>query len=284
MEDSITQFRDGVGRFCNHLESSSAALLQSVNRRPIPFDSASLSFVQCLNRRVSTATSDLNLLESMSFDTVSFEELLGHCNEIYKKNESDVVELEARLSAFGYVAGLEIDEPEEDIIDSQPNTSLDVKNTMEDDSLFDDTLSLQNLGISDASLATINSEGYNKIEMDPLYEPAMDYSEKESKQLDEDDKRDKLEDVKSSIMVPKDAYESLPSYMKSLASWEDLLAAVEKMNLHLKQKTKNHNFFTQDEVSSLDLGSKTRSYLLLLVKMNRLVVETIDGLISYKLL
>ncbi|KAI7734090.1 hypothetical protein M8C21_007034 [Ambrosia artemisiifolia] len=179
---------------------------------------------------------------------------------------------------------MEIDEPEDDIIDSQPNTSLDVKNTMEDDSLFDDTLSLQNLGISDASLATINSEGYNKIEMDPLYEPAMDYSEKESKQLDEDDKQDKLEDVQSLIMVPKDAYESLPSYMKSLASWEDLLAAVEKMNLHLKQKTKNHNFFTQDEVSSLDLGSKTRSYLLLLVKMNRLVVETIDGLISYKLL
>ncbi|MFS7989854.1 hypothetical protein Hanom_Chr11g01051811 [Helianthus anomalus] len=95
--------------------------------------SASLSFVQCLNRRVSTATSDLNLLESMSFDTVSFEELLGHCNEIYKKNESDVVELEERLSAFGYVAGLEIDEPEEDMNDSQPNTSLDLKNTMEDD-------------------------------------------------------------------------------------------------------------------------------------------------------
>ncbi|KAM0065500.1 putative spindle and kinetochore-associated protein [Helianthus debilis subsp. tardiflorus] len=143
MENSITQFRNGVGRFCNHLESSSAALLQSVNRRAIPFDSAllssdsvdsaSLSFVQCLNRRVSTATSDLNLLESMSFDTVSFEELLGHCNEIYKKNESDVVELEERLSAFGYVAGLEIDEPEEDMNDLQPNTSLDLKNAMEDD-------------------------------------------------------------------------------------------------------------------------------------------------------
>ncbi|KAM0065516.1 putative spindle and kinetochore-associated protein [Helianthus debilis subsp. tardiflorus] len=282
MENSITQFRNGVGRFCNHLESSSAALLQSVNRRAIPFDSASLSFVQCLNRRVSTATSDLNLLESMSFDTVSFEELLGHCNEIYKKNESDVVELEERLSAFGYVAGLEIDEPEEDMNDSQPNTSLDLKNAMEDDdSLFDDTLSLQKFGISDASIATIQSGDYNKIELDTLYEPVMDFSEKESKQLD---KRDELEDFKSFITLPKDAYEALPSYMKSLASWEDLLAVVEKMNLHLKQKTKNHNFFTQDEVSSLDLGSKTRSYLLLLVKMNLLVVETIDGLISYKVL
>lgn len=31
---------------------------------------------------------------------------------------------------------VEIDEPEEDFIDSQPNTSLDFKNTMEDDSLY----------------------------------------------------------------------------------------------------------------------------------------------------
>ena len=68
---------------------------------------ASLSFVQCLNRRVSTATSDLSLLESMSSDTVSFEELLGHCNEVYKKNQNDILELEDRLSAFGYVPGMQ---------------------------------------------------------------------------------------------------------------------------------------------------------------------------------
>lgn len=279
MDDSITQFRDGVARFCNHLESSSAALLQSVNRRPIPFDSASLSFVQCLNRRVYTATSDLNLLESMSFDTVSFEELLGHCNEVYKKNQTDILELEDRLSAFGYVPGLEIDDLEEDKNDSEPNTSSDMKRTMEDDSLFDDTLSLQNFGISDASIATIVSEGNNKIEMDQLHEPAMDILEIE--RIEEDELK-AFEDSKSFIDVPKDVYESLPSYMKCLASWEDLLAAVGKMNSHLKLKTKNDNLFTQDEISSLDLGPKTRSYLLVLVKMNRLVVQTIDGLISYK--
>ncbi|KAL4560644.1 hypothetical protein LXL04_032797 [Taraxacum kok-saghyz] len=280
MEDSITQFRDGVARFCNHLESSSAALLQSVNRRSIPFDSASLSFVQCLNRRVSTATSDLNLLESMSSDTVSFEELLGHCNEVYKKNQNDILELEDRLSAFGYVPEVEIDELEEDCIDSEPNTNLVFKNTMEDDSLFDDTLSLQNLGISDASLATIVSEqGNNKFEMDGLYEPAMDISELEK---DEPNELKSFQDSKSLISPPKDVYESLPSYMKSLASWEDLLNAVDKMNLSLE--TKNRNFFTQDEVPLLELGHKSRSYLLLLVKMNCVVVETIDGLICYKVL
>ncbi|GJV27167.1 hypothetical protein Tco_1383615 [Tanacetum coccineum] len=298
MEDTIREFRNGVSRFCNHLESSSAALLQSVNRRPIPFESASLSFVQGLNRRVSTATSDLNLLESMTFDTVSFEELLGHCNEIYKKNQNDIAEIEDRLSAFGYVAELEISEPEEDLDldDIQPNTTLDLKNTIEDDSLvqvlmtseswnfltlvrFDDTLSLEKLGISDVSLANIVSEGNNKREMDQLLETNIDISEVE---MDEQNESKPFEDV--SINVLKDAYDSLPSYMKALASWEDLLVAVEKMNLHLKQKTKKGNFFTQDEVSSLELGPKTRSYLLLLVKMNRLVVETIDGLISYRVL
>nr|XP_043612227.1 uncharacterized protein LOC122583920 [Erigeron canadensis] len=283
MEASISQFRDGLARICNHIDSTSAALLQSLNRRPIPFDSASVSFVQCLNRRVSTATSDLNLLESMTFDTVSFEELLGHCNEVYKKNQIDIVELEDRLSDFGYVPGLDTDEPKEDTNDTELNTStpLDLKNTMEDDSLLDDTLSLRYLGISDASLATIVSEGNNAIEMDQLYEPATDISAIEK---DEQNGLKPFEDSDSFIDVHKEVYDSLPSYLKCLASWEDLVAAVEKMNLHLKQKTKNGNFFTQDDLSSLDLGPKIRSYLVLLMKMNRLVVETIDGLISYRVL
>ncbi|XVF07459.1 hypothetical protein REPUB_Repub06bG0140700 [Reevesia pubescens] len=67
---------------------------------------------------------------------------------------------------------------------------------------------------------------------------------------------------------------------------KDLLAAVEKINSSLskKEKTKGYNYFHQDEIESLDLGPKGRAYLLLLVRMNHLVVETIDGLISYRVL
>lgn len=54
---------------------------------------------------MSAASSDLNLLDSMSFGTVSFEELLGHCNEVFKKNQSDLAQLEERLKSFGYVPG-----------------------------------------------------------------------------------------------------------------------------------------------------------------------------------
>lgn len=45
------------------------------------------------------------MLESMS-STVSFQELLGHCNELYKINQTDMVQLEDRLKSYGYVPGI----------------------------------------------------------------------------------------------------------------------------------------------------------------------------------
>uniref|UniRef100_A0A7N2KVS4 Uncharacterized protein n=1 Tax=Quercus lobata TaxID=97700 RepID=A0A7N2KVS4_QUELO len=45
----------------------------------------------------------------MTFGTVSFEELLGYCNEVYKKNQSDLTELELRLKDFGYSPESEIE-------------------------------------------------------------------------------------------------------------------------------------------------------------------------------
>ncbi|PPS10854.1 hypothetical protein GOBAR_AA09783 [Gossypium barbadense] len=114
------------------------------------------------------------------------------------------------------------------------------------------------------------------------------------------------------LQVSKDGYKSLPSYIASLASWEscalmvephwregannikyseckilggfqDLLAAVEKINssLNKKEKTKGYNYFYQDEIEALGLGPKGRAYLLLLVRMSHLIVETTDGWISY---
>ena len=41
----------------------------------------------------------------MTFSTISFEELLGHYNEVYKKNQSDLTKLELRLEDFGYSLG-----------------------------------------------------------------------------------------------------------------------------------------------------------------------------------
>lgn len=106
MDENISNLSKSLGCFCNHLEGSCQALKESVQRRPIPLDSASSTFVQCLSRRVTCLTSDVNLLDSMSFGTVSFEELLGHCSEVYKNNQTNLLELQDRLKGFGYVPGM----------------------------------------------------------------------------------------------------------------------------------------------------------------------------------
>ncbi|XP_030481755.1 uncharacterized protein LOC115698739 [Cannabis sativa] len=310
MEESIERLCRSLGSFSNHLESSCHALKQSINRRAIPLDSASSTFIQCLNRRVSTAGGQLNLLESMSLSTVSFEELLGHCNEVYKNNQIHILELQDCLKPLGYVPELEIDD-EDEVLNTDSSTALDTHSNimssnrgnvfLDDEDLFDESLSLKNIGLSNVCLASLASEANNKIDDLDVYmqEPTRhrshdlkepDYSilgkSKMKMYLDDEGNDDALKPVQalSSIKLVKDDYENLPSYMKGLASWEDLVTAVDKINSSLNQRTNGSNFFGQDEISSLGLGPKARSYLLLLVRMDRLVVETINGLISYRVL
>ncbi|KAF7851996.1 hypothetical protein BT93_L1689 [Corymbia citriodora subsp. variegata] len=254
----------------------------------------------------------------MSFGTVSFEELLGHCNEVFKKNQSDLAQLEERLQSFGYVP--DVDDVEEDTfgdlltpLELDPNFPLaypgfdqpslcsgrltaaaSMTKSFEDDSLFDDSISLKRLGISDVALATLASEANGK-NVEPNTCSRQPQKNQDDKMHDLEGPYQpatvklgacEVEGPKSVVKPSKDEYESLPSYMKSLASWEDLLIAIEKINSYLSKKencSENKSFF-QDEISSLALGPKARSYLLLLTRMKHLVVETVDGLISYRVL
>ncbi|XP_051150506.1 uncharacterized protein LOC127264940 [Andrographis paniculata] len=287
MEDSIGKLCSAVAKFCNHLETNCSALRQSVERRPIPLDSASTTFVQSVNRRISAAGGDLNMLESMAFATVSFEELLGHCTEVLKKNQSDIYAIEDHLrTAFNYIPPLNFDE--EDDLDSNAlgafspgSQSLESNNEAyaEQDALFDDSLSLKNFGISDVSLASIASQGTNgeaglEFEMD---EPEFHIG-------DSSDDFKQYNVSQCHLSVSREDYESLPKHMKGLASWEDLVVAVEKLNSYIQSKKSKPDTIQQDEIELLDLGYKARSYLLLLIKMNRLCVETNEGVISYKVL
>lgn len=309
MEESITSFCRSLASFSNHLDSSCDALKQSLLRRPIPLDSASSTFIQCLNRRVSTAGSELNLLESMSLGTVSLEELLGHCNEVYKNNQIHLLQLQDRLQLLGFVPEVESHDGDE-LLDENSAISVDADSkiasssqfSLDDDDLFDDSLSLKNIGLSSVCLESLASQANNKNdELDVyLHKPVKDRSEdlkeadyptlgvtKEKLHLDFEDADDDLKLIQplpSTIKLSKDDYESLPSLMKGLASWEDLLTSVDKINSNLSQRTSGSDFFHQIEISSLGLGPKERSYLLLLVRLNRLKVETIDGLISYRVL
>ncbi|KAK6131637.1 hypothetical protein DH2020_034651 [Rehmannia glutinosa] len=281
MEEPIGKLCRTVTKFCNHLQTSCSALKESVDRRPIPLDSASTTFVQSVNRRVSSAGDDLNMLESMSFATVSFEELLGHCNEVLKKNQNDIFALQDHLrSSSNYIPPLDFDE--EDVVDhcALDDFSLGSSNEFkgndvaEEDPLLDDSLSLKNFGISDVSLATIASQDDNSFEMD---EPDFQIGETT-------DDLNQYEDSRHLLNVSRDDYESLPKHMKGLVSWEDLLVAVEKMNSCIATRKIKPDTFRQDEIELLELGYKARSYLLLLIKMNRLSIETNEGVISYRVL
>lgn len=147
---------------------------------------------------------------------------------------------------------------------------------------LDDTLNLQNLGLSDVCLATIASEA------NTIYEKEGFYLSTEKQQDSSDGKMiDGLkssEDIQSLITVCEDDYENLPKHMKSLASWQELVVAVEKMNSFLGTKKTRPYSFQQAEIAELGLGHKARSYLLLLIKMSRVIVETSGGLICYRTL
>ncbi|KAL0374735.1 UNVERIFIED_CONTAM: hypothetical protein Sradi_3389200 [Sesamum radiatum] len=268
MEESIGKFCRTVAKFCNHLQTSCTALKESVDRRPIPLDSASTTFVQSVNRRVSAAGDDLNMLEAMSFATVSFEELLGHCNEVLKKNQNDICALQDHLrSSSSYIPPLDFDE--DDVVNdfaldnvSWGSDNLELKSDIAEEDPFrlDDSLSLKNFGISDVCLATIASE------------------------VETTDDLGQYEDSRHLLNVSRDDYESLPKHMKGLVPWEDLLIAVEKMNSHIGRKKTKPYSFQQDDIELLGLGHKARSYLLLLIKMNQLSIETNEGVISYRVL
>ncbi|KAK6139772.1 hypothetical protein DH2020_026448 [Rehmannia glutinosa] len=276
MEEPIGKLCRTVTKFCNHLQTSCSALKESVDRRPIPLDSASTTFVQSVNRRVSAAGDDLNMLESMSFATVSFEELLGYCNEVLKKNQNDIFALQDHLrSSSNYIPPLDFDE--EDVLDhcALDDFSLGSSNESKgDDVALDDSLSLKNFGISDVSLATIASQD-TSFEMD---EPDFQIVGETTDDLNQ------YEDSRHLLNISRDDYESLPKHMKGLVSWEDLLVAVEKMNSCIATRKIKPDTFRQDEIELLELGYKARSYLLLLIKLNRLSIETNEGVISYRVL
>ncbi|KAJ0982595.1 hypothetical protein J5N97_010850 [Dioscorea zingiberensis] len=317
METSITAFCGSLAAFCNHVQSSSQALSDSIQRRPIPLDSAASTFLQSIHRRISSTADELNLLESMALGTVSFEELLGHCNEAYKINQSYISDLQDRMISFGYVPEIELDDEDDELrcLNSKflsPINGLDMqefscgsdsilpsnRKRLDEDKLFEDMISLQSLGLSDAALATLASEDHDNLPThvsssrdttsSHITGDMMSFHTFEDlsnvSDLLKDDSRVAEGTSKTMIKTSKDDYDNLPAYMKSLATWQDLQDAVAKMNTYLSNKSgaMEDTVLNQDDLEALGLGRKGRSYLLLLLRMNQLVVENVDGSVLYR--
>ncbi|KAM0872176.1 hypothetical protein ACQ4PT_038892 [Festuca glaucescens] len=299
MEASISSLCGALSDVLTHADSSSGALSDALTRRPIPLDSATTAFLQGLDRRVEAAGADLARLESMAFGTVSVEELLGHCREALNIVSRHADAVEFRLVSFGYVAP-EVDTEEEDgdtgELEVPGNGRLGESSSVlrsdlerfddDDDALFEDSMSLKNLGISDACLAALSSQAFLThafmlFSVDDGQE-IMNEAEEPTPPQEETDGQDGQHQWM--IRASKEQYEQLPPYMRTLASWEELSDAVSKLNSYFGGgKGQGSVALNQDDVGSIGLGRKGRSYLLILLRLNQLAMETVDGSIYYTL-
>uniref|UniRef100_A0A453JJS0 Spindle and kinetochore-associated protein 3 n=1 Tax=Aegilops tauschii subsp. strangulata TaxID=200361 RepID=A0A453JJS0_AEGTS len=204
-----------------------------------------------MDRRVEAAGADLARLESMAFGTVSVEELLGHFREVHNIVSRHADAIESRLVFFGYVAP-EVEEEEEgaDLGD------LDVPGN----------------GLLGGSSSVLSVDDDQKI-----LEEAEEPTPPQTETYEQDDNA-----FQGMIRASKEEYDKLPPYMKTLASWEELHDAVSKLNAYFGGD-KAQGSLNQDDVASIGLGRKGRSYLLILLRLNQLAMETIDGSIFYNL-
>lgn len=363
MQDPSSIFCNQLRSFCDHLQSMCSNLKASMQQRPIPLGSSLNSSLEGLNRRLTSTNQQVEALESMTIDTISFQELLGHCNQIYKQNESALSVLEDRLKEYGYEPG-EIDSGDEpspsDIssprtdgvteLESFLNHSLAIqttsqafnyrtgagsasflsstpvsvrecsRNVRQDDFMFEDSVSLQDLGLSDACLATLAGEAskgsYSSTYPSPLstlpshrskcqdkelpsdhlnfpdfpskLHPSSNTCQKSSEDLQEEETSREGTAGDYILPVSKAEYDNTPSWLRDLASWEDLDDGIGKINSLLSKRTaqnsgKGAELFGQDDLEPLGLGPKARAYLLLLVRMNRLTLEHQAGVTMYRL-
>ncbi|KQK11085.1 uncharacterized protein LOC100824369 [Brachypodium distachyon] len=304
MEASISSLCGALSDVLAHADSSSRALSDALSRRPIPLESATSAFLQGLDRRVEAAGADLARLESMAFDTVSVEELLGHFREALGIVSRHADAVESRLTSFGYVAPEVEDEAEdgnEGELEVPENGCFGGSSSVlrsgrerfdDDDALFDDSMSLKNLGFSDACLATLSSQD-NDFSASPKISDRKPESVDDAQEITEaeefipPEKETDGQDGDSSqgmIRASKEQYEQLPPYMKTLASWEELHDAVSKLNSFFGgAKSEESVALNQDDVGSIGLGRKGRSYLLILLRLNQLTMQTIEGSIFYTL-
>nr|AQX44147.1 hypothetical protein [Apostasia odorata] len=293
MDSIISSFCKSLAAFCNHVESSSQELSESVQRKPIPLDSAASAFFRSLDRRISATASDLNLLQSIAFDTVSFEELLGYCNEVYKVNHKYISELKDRLRSFGCVPEIEMDDEENHELDEHSSFSCTSTKTDKSlkrpvvDELFDDAPSLKSLGLSDVSVAPLAFEGSGSAASSNLSSQKLMSQNllANGSTVDAVNSAAKVSKIRKAVIeVSENDYDQLPAFMKGLSSWEELQLAIEKINSYLcgNDGANASDALDNDVLEMLDLGRKARSYLLLLLRLNQLSAETIGGSILYR--
>lgn len=236
---------------------------------------------------------------------MSSEELLGHCNEVYKMHQMHIRDLEEFLGDYGYIPPPS-PPPEKSFLyeeNAEFQSELEEKPMVvpmvtgtSDAHICNDSLSLHNFGLSDVCLATLAS---NAEDNDQVFAENLTNSNSDGMHdndifdnfTDTLDTSETLKDLSVScvslpnygIKISKDSYDGLASFMKTLASWEDLVEAVTKINSQLGKHIGQNEVisFTENDIEPLGYGSKGRTYLLLLYKMKSLAMESVAGSTVY---
>ncbi|RCV24262.1 hypothetical protein SEVIR_5G069800v4 [Setaria viridis] len=306
MERSILSLCASLSSVLDHADSSSRELADVVSRRPIHLESTTTAFLQKLDRLTEAANEDLAHLDSMTFGAVSFEELLGHCGEALNVYARHADAIESRLASFGYEPPKVEPEVDTEVQDGDIGKLGDpasgcfgVSSSLlrsskgrfrdDEDPLFGE--SLKSLGFSDACLATLSSEVTDNGEnLKELYKDPESADEgkkimKEAELIAPQSKRDNQgNSFKEMIRASKEEYEQLPPYMKSLASWEELQEGISKLNSYFgSDEAKGSVSLNQDDVGAIGLGRKGRACLLMLLRLNQLTMEAVDGSTFYTL-
>ncbi|KAI4988552.1 hypothetical protein ZWY2020_030182 [Hordeum vulgare] len=255
MDALISAMCGSLSEVLTHADSHSRALSDALSRRAIPLESATNAFLQGLDRRVEAAGADLEHLESLAFGTVSVEELLGHC---CRRSTSSPATPTPSSSASSPTA-------------TSPRVPLVLLRS------WGSSCCLAGAEVEDEVEEEGRDTGELEVPRNGGFGGSSSVLRSARKRFDDDDDDDALND--KSV---KGECDKLPPYMKSLASWEELHDAVSKLNAYFAGD-KAQGRLNQDDVGSIGLGRKGRSYLLILLRLNQLAMETIDGSIFYNL-
>ncbi|KAJ7571130.1 hypothetical protein O6H91_01G150300 [Diphasiastrum complanatum] len=101
----VSAFCKQLQEFCSHLHTSCTDLRTMVMQVPAPLADDATSLLGDLNVRISQTNTEVEALKGLTLGKISFEELVGHCMELYKENEVAINQLESHLTPFGYVSG-----------------------------------------------------------------------------------------------------------------------------------------------------------------------------------
>uniref|UniRef100_A0A7I4DKP0 Spindle and kinetochore-associated protein 3 n=1 Tax=Physcomitrium patens TaxID=3218 RepID=A0A7I4DKP0_PHYPA len=282
-----TAYCNRLDQFCAQLQNNCSSLLSIAKVKPKP-ESRGYNFaifLEDLNDDISSALTELTHLEERTTDTLSFEELLVHCDALYESNEDGIRKLELQLQQYGYAP----DEPVSSVHPSLQKLTFVESPTNEDarislrDAEMEDNLNTKYGSDwfpeskkkappppSESDSRLISTQRNAEVCSNPLVhnKPKSEHGDGATNATpttstpirDENFQSLDTKKVPSLNEISSVQYDHLPLWLKSQVSFEEVNAAVTKINELIRQRGTqgehaNQFFLDQKDVQSLELGA-----------------------------